>query len=107
MRFKTDGLELTETHITDRLGTVGVDNLPDPQPINETRLSDRATPIMQRLWAVALADVESNIVEDDTGRSFGAGTGFGTRVYTRDICLSGDVVRTGPGRVRPRRGRCP
>ncbi|MEM1028542.1 MAG: hypothetical protein AAGJ38_10705 [Planctomycetota bacterium] len=41
------------------------------------------------LYAVAIADIESNMVSIDGDRYFGAGKVFGPMVYTRDIAYSG------------------
>jgi len=49
-----------------------------------------ATPLIERLWRIALSDVESNIVRLPDGSTyFGAGSGFGARIYTRDISYAG------------------
>ncbi len=65
-----------------------LNDLPDPQPKLDVRLKN-ATPLMERLWRIALSDVESNIVETDDGKYFGAGKSFGVVVFTRDISYSG------------------
>ena len=88
MFYSQPPLELTATHITDAHGTIAVDDLPDVEPQCGVRLAE-ATPIMERLWRIALADIERNIVRTANGRYFGAGAAFGVRVYTRDICYSG------------------
>lgn len=88
MHYHSDGLTLTDTSVTDALGTTTLDDLADPQPQHPLRLAD-ASPLMERLWRIALCDIESNIVETDKGRFFGAGTSFGSIVYTRDISYAG------------------
>jgi len=59
-----------------------------PQPKLNVRLKN-ASPIMEQLWRIALSDVESNIVETEDGKYFGAGKNFGVVVFTRDISYSG------------------
>ena len=59
-----------------------------PQPKLDVRLKN-ASPIMEQLWRIALSDVESNIVETEDGKYFGAGKSFGVVVFTRDISYSG------------------
>jgi Mannosylglycerate hydrolase MGH1-like glycoside hydrolase domain len=88
MRYKNLLLELTDTAITDAIGTISLGDLPDPQPENPLRLTN-ASPIIKRLWRIALADIEANIVEFEKQRYFGAGKHFGLIVYTRDISYSG------------------
>jgi len=81
-------LILAETSISDARGTITVDDLPEVHPRCGVRLAD-ATPIMERLWRIALADIERNIVGTADGRYFGAGSAYGVKVFTRDICYSG------------------
>jgi len=63
-------------------------NLNFPRPKLNVRLNN-APPIMESLWRIALTDVESNIVETEDGKYFGAGKSFGIVVFTRDISYSG------------------
>ena len=86
--YEQPSLRLASDHVTDDLRTIHLRDLPSPDPSNTTRLW-RATPLTERLWAIALANVESNIVETENGRYFGAGTKFGPRIYTRDISFAG------------------
>lgn len=81
-------LVMTEDRITDRLGSQGLDELPDPQPADATQLTG-TTPLIERLWRIALADIESNIQRTEHGEYFGAGAHFGVKIYTRDISYSG------------------
>ncbi len=67
---------------------IGIDDLPDAHPIHPARLVD-ASPLIEKLWRVALADAESNIVRENGLEYFGAGKNFGKIVYTRDISYSG------------------
>ncbi|MFW5839561.1 MAG: MGH1-like glycoside hydrolase domain-containing protein [Planctomycetota bacterium] len=89
MQYQSDDLQLLDDCVVDRFGPIRLDDLPDPQPICPARLGP-ATPMMQRLWKIALADIESNIATAEDGRQyFGAGTTFGPTVFTRDISYAG------------------
>lgn len=88
MNYNKPPLILTNTSIHDANGSISLDELPEPKPICSVRLSN-TTPLMERLWIIALADIESNIIETDTGKYFGAGSDFNATVYTRDISYSG------------------
>ena len=88
MRYREPPLILDDRSVTDARGVIRVDDLPDPQPRCPRRLTN-TTPLMERLWRIALSDIEKNIVETDAGKYFGAGKGFGATVYTRDIAYSG------------------
>jgi hypothetical protein len=68
-------------------GAIQLDALPDPQPEHPARIA--ATPMLERLWRIALQDVESNIIRIGGATFFGAGRKFGSAVYTRDIAFSG------------------
>jgi hypothetical protein len=63
-------------------------NLNFPRSNLNIRLKN-APEIMEKLWQIALTDVESNIVETEDGKYFGAGKIFGVVVFTRDISYSG------------------
>jgi hypothetical protein len=88
MNYHGPPLILTDTSVSDAKGTIGLDDLPDPQPFCTVRLKN-TTPLMERLWRIALSDIEANQVETDDGVYFGAGKSFGATVYTRDISYSG------------------
>ena len=88
MKYNKPPLILNDTSITDVLGTISLKDLPDPQPKLDVRLK-KASPLIERLWRIALFDVESNIVETEDGKYFGAGAIFGVTVFTRDISYSG------------------
>lgn len=81
-------LILAENNITDARQTISLEQLPDPQPQCRLRLEE-TTPLMERLWRVALADCEKNIVRAGDADYFGAGANYSVRVYTRDISYSG------------------
>ncbi|WP_269522163.1 MGH1-like glycoside hydrolase domain-containing protein [Coraliomargarita parva] len=48
-----------------------------------------ATPLIERLFRIALGDAESNIITTEHGCYFGAGKGFGDWIYTRDMSFAG------------------
>lgn len=89
-RLQYDGsdLKLLEDRVIDRLGTRTLDDFPDPQPECPVRLIG-GTPILERLWRVALSDIESNVRKTDQGVYFAGGANFRAMVYTRDISYSG------------------
>lgn len=86
--YKENNLKLTESFVQDSLRTIDLQSLPTVAPDNQTELS-KGTPMMHKLWKIALSDIESNIVQTKDGRYFGAGKDFGLRIYTRDISFSG------------------
>lgn len=86
--YNNPPLQLCADRIVDATGETPLADLPNPQPKNKTQLKN-ATPIIERFWRIALADVESNIIAIKDGDYFGAGRQFGPRVYTRDISISG------------------
>ncbi len=82
-------LIMGETKLKDTWSVIDLDNLPNPQPKLSLQLKN-ATPLTERLWNIALADIEYNIVKMPNAREyFGAGAEFGAKVYTRDISYSG------------------
>ena len=88
MHYNKAPLSLTDTSITDALGTIELKELPEPQPKCAVRLKG-TTPLVERLWRIALSDIEKNVVETPDGCYLGAGKSFGVTVYTRDISYSG------------------
>lgn len=88
MIYSEPPLVLTETTISDALGSASLASLPTPEPKCDVRLAP-TTPLVERLWRIALSDIEANIVETEGGKYFGAGNSFGATVYTRDISYSG------------------
>jgi len=88
MIYEGSELRLLADRVVDRFGEVLLRDLPDPRPTCPLRLAG-ATPILERLWRVALWDVESNIRETALGRFFAGGAKFRATVYTRDISYSG------------------
>jgi len=88
MKYNKFFLILNDTSVTDALGTNSLNDLPDPRPKLDVRL-ENVSPLIERLWRIALSDIESNIVETDNGKYFGAGALFNIIVFTRDISYSG------------------
>ena len=76
MHFSKPPLVLNDESVSDAIGTIGLGDLPDPQPRCRIRLSN-TTPLIERLWRIALSDIENNIVETADGEYFGAGKAFG------------------------------
>ena len=81
-------LQLRPDSLSDSLGTIRLEDLPDLHPQHKGRLKN-PTPLIEKLWRIALSDVEKNIVTSAKGTYLGAGTAFGTTVFTRDIAYSG------------------
>ncbi|NDV61001.1 hypothetical protein G0Q06_00905 [Puniceicoccales bacterium CK1056] len=81
-------MALRSDSVTDALRTIKLTDLPDVQPACPVRLSG-VTPMTERLWRAALADIEKNIVTHEGVTYFGAGASFGFKVYTRDISFAG------------------
>lgn len=81
-------LRLDPEAVSYACGRIGLADLPDPQPRHPARL-DGTTPLLERLWRIALADVEANVVAHEGRRYFGSGRSFGPILYTRDIAYSG------------------
>jgi len=86
--YSSEKLSIDEYSVKDSLRTLTIDSLSSVIPQNKTKIKS-STPFTEKLWQVALSDVESNIVETQNGRYFGAGKQFGVRIYTRDISFSG------------------
>jgi len=88
MQYDGPILKMDDNSVTDCFGTLRLEDLPEPKPDCNVPL-DSASPLMQRLWKIALGDVEYNFVETEDGKYLGAGTVFGVTVFTRDISYSG------------------
>lgn len=82
-------LILTENSLSDGLGSFITEDLPDLNPKCRVGLSNSATLLTQKMWKIALHDVELNLVNNDYGTYFAAGRRYTDRVYTRDISFSG------------------
>lgn len=90
-RFLCDDppLVLTADSLKDALGAFSVKDLPDVVPDCKRVLKANATPLTQKMWNIALHDVEQNLVTNDYGTYFAAGRRYTERVYTRDIAFAG------------------
>ena len=86
--YRSDKLTLNNEYIKDSLRIIYVDSLPGCHPVNNTSLAG-ANKMTDRLWNIALENIESNIIKTEDGEYFGAGQNFGLRIYTRDISYSG------------------
>ena len=65
-------------------------SFPTPEPKCKVALKGDVTPLTERMWKIALDDVERNQVKHESGVVyFGAGTRYSDRVYTRDISIAG------------------
>jgi len=88
--FEQGPLVMTEDALRDANGQFSLAQLPAPEPKCKVRLTGNITPLTQRMWQIALADVERNQVKHESGVVyFGAGSRYGDRVYTRDISIAG------------------
>ena len=82
-------LLLNANSLEDGLGQFVTTNLPSVNPKNSIALKPEATPLFKKMWAIALNDVELNIISNDYGTYFAAGRRYTDRVYTRDISYAG------------------
>ena len=88
MKFQKDQLTMDDVSISDAITTIHADELPDQDPKCPIRLKN-TSPLVEKMWRIALSDIEANIVTDHDKRYFGAGKAFGLMVFTRDIAISG------------------
>lgn len=87
--YKNNPLILTETTLSDGLGAFKVEDLPIVTPKCTIGLKKNATPLTNKMWEIALNDVERNLITNDYGTYFAAGRRYTDRVYTRDISYAG------------------
>lgn len=98
MHYTEPSLVLTDDRVEYSRGVITLDDLAPDTAACLLRVTD-STPMIERLWRVALSDCERNIVHTDDGDTyFGAGAAFGVMVFTRDISYSGVL---GLNRVYP------
>ncbi len=89
-RYEQGPLVMTEDALRDANGGFTLEQLPTPTPQCQRKLSGDVTPLTERMWNIALDDVERNQVTHESGAVFfGAGTRYGDRIYTRDISIAG------------------
>ena len=82
-------LVLKANSLEDGLGQFVTADLPNASPKNTMALKPEATPLTKKMWAIALNDVELNLITNDYGTYFAAGRRYTDRVYTRDISFAG------------------
>ncbi|MFD0778312.1 hypothetical protein ACFQZF_07435 [Flavobacterium myungsuense] len=82
-------LVLNANSLEDGLGQFVTADLPNVSPKNNMALKPEATPLTKKMWAIALNDVELNLITNDYGTYFAAGRRYTDRVYTRDISYAG------------------
>ena len=83
-------LIMTDDALRDANGNFSLAQLPAPEPRCQVQLTGDTTPLTQRMWKIALDDVERNQMKHESGVVyFGAGTRYSGRVYTRDISIAG------------------
>ena len=88
--YEQGPLVMTEDALRDANGNFSLAQLPAPKPKCPVQLAGDVTPLTQRMWQIALDDLERNQVTHASGMVyFGAGTRYGDRVYTRDISIAG------------------
>ena len=87
----TETLRLEDEQLISHGQTLQVDDLPLAQP-NSTLTLRNASPIVERLWGCAVADLEANIISRDEIQYFaagGRGAGWDGRMFVRDTSLAG------------------
>ena len=83
--YEQPPLVLKANSLEDGLGQFLTADLPNVSPKNTSALKPEATPLFKKMWAIALNDVELNLITNDHGTYFAAGRRYTDRVYTRDI----------------------
>ena len=87
--YEKGPLVLKANSLEDGLGQFVTDDLPSVSPKSTIALKPEATPLTKKMWAIALNDVELNLITNDYGTYFAAGRRYTDRVYTRDISYAG------------------
>jgi hypothetical protein len=87
--YEKGPLVLKANSLEDGLGQFVTNDLPSVSPKNTIALKPEATPLFKKMWAIALNDVEGNLITNDYGTYFAAGRRYTDRVYTRDISYAG------------------
>ncbi|NNJ70600.1 MAG: hypothetical protein HKP10_04845 [Kiritimatiellales bacterium] len=88
--YEKEPLVMTADAVRDANGAFTLSQLESPEPRCSVKLQGNITPLTERMWAIALDDVERNLVTNEAGVVyFGAGTRYGDRVYTRDLSIAG------------------
>jgi hypothetical protein len=82
-------LLLKENTLTDSLGSFTAADLPSLTPKCSIGLKENATTMTNKMWKIALHEVEQNLVTNAYGTYFDAGRRYTDMVYTRDIAFAG------------------
>ena len=102
--FAQEPLVLTAESLRDANGSFTLSQIPTSEPKCKALLKGNVTPLTERMWKIALDDVERNQVTNEAGTVyFGAGSRYGDRVYTRDISIAGVL---GVNRLYPHEMLC-
>ena len=95
MLFKSSSLNMQSTFIKDSTKCVLLSALPNLVPKLFLRLKN-VTPLIGKLWNIALYDVESNIIETENGKYFGAGKDKEARFWNavqRQALIAGMITK--------------
>ena len=87
--YEKEPLVLKANSLEDGLGRFVTADLPSVNPKNTIPLKPEVTPLTKKMWAIALNDVELNLITNDYGIYFAAGRRYTDRVYCRDISYAG------------------
>jgi hypothetical protein len=87
--YEKGPLVLKANSLEDGLGQFVTADLPSVTPKSTIALKPEATPLTKKMWAIALNDVELNLITNKYGTYFAAGRRYTDRVYTRDISYAG------------------
>ena len=87
--YEKGPLVLKANSLEDGLGQFVTADLPNVTPKNTIVLKPDATPLIKKMWNIALHDVELNLITNSYGTYFAAGRRYTDRVYTRDISFAG------------------
>jgi hypothetical protein len=82
-------LELKTNSLDDGLGHFETADLPNVNVKCPIELKKEATPLTNKMWKIALNDIEQNIVSNEVGTYFAPGRRYTDRIYTRDIAFAG------------------
>ena len=78
--YEKEPLVLKTNSLEDGLGQFITDDLPNVSPKNTIALKIEATPLTKKMWAIALNDIELNMITNDYGTYFAAGRRYTDRV---------------------------
>jgi len=86
--YNKSPLVMEPDRLTDTTGSFAVADLPDNRPRLPIRF-ENVTPLTERLWQIALSDIEGNIVTIGDVSCFGSADGTGFPGRPSDIAYSG------------------